>query len=260
MLFRRSSNNTPQKNNAAQRQNQARPQQQHAGQQQRREPMLNARPPAFNPTAPLSTATRAPQQAGTPGNTAPQAMTPTPTLTPTAPLNPMSPIAMAQARRNQNNSASSFNRGNEQTRKLTVGRDISLNGAIDACDHVIIEGTVKATIKDGQVLEISESGSFTGIVEIERAEIAGHFEGELTVRTKLVLRPTAVVTGMIQYGSLQVDSGATLNGELSAIPQQDQQQQPGPVFSHAHPADNTAPQNNVTSSNIDANGFLKAFV
>lgn len=131
---------------------------------------------------------------------------------------PISPIAAAQARRTPTTPANNFQRGGEQLRKLTVGRDISLNGEITTCDHLIVEGNVSATIKGGQILEISETGSFSGYVDIQQADIAGRFEGDLTVRDKLIIRPGAVVTGNINYGRLQVDTGATLIGQIAVLP------------------------------------------
>lgn len=145
----------------------------------------------------------------------------TPTTQATQNTAPLSPIALAQARRTQsnanlNNLPSNFSRP-EQLRKLTVGRDITLNGEITTCDHLIVEGNVSATIKGGQILEIAEVGAFNGVVDIEQADIAGRFEGNLTVRGKLILRPSAHVTGTIQYGALQVDTGATLNGQITSL-------------------------------------------
>lgn len=164
-----------------------------------------------NSRAPSATQTRREpevnQQRQTTTGNSPAAPT---TLTPTLPQT-------GTNRRQQAPSASSFNRP-EQMRKLTVGRDISLNGEIATCDHLIVEGNVSATIKGGQILEISETGTFSGLVDIDQADIGGVFDGELTVRGKLILRPTAVVTGLVRYGRLQVDAGATLNGQISALP------------------------------------------
>ena len=178
----------------------------------------------------------------------------------------MTPITLAQTnalnRRTQTTGTTGFNRP-EQMRKLTVGRDISLNGEITTCDHLIVEGNVAATIKGGQVLEISETGTFSGLVDIEQADIAGIFDGELTVRGKLVLRPSAVVTGLIRYGRLQVDAGATLNGQISALPVaaeettpiQTQSQQP--TQTQTQTTTTTTSYNSLASVN-DQPGFLKA--
>lgn len=162
----------------------------------------------------------------------------------TAPLtlSQSTPLNNTMARRGPASPAASFSR-TEQLRKLTVGRDISLNGEITTCDHLIVEGNVAATIKGGQVLEISETGTFSGLVDIEEADIAGVFDGELTVRGKLILRPSAVVTGLVHYGRLQVDAGATLNGQINALPAQNPTQGNGiPTQNHGQtPTGQTTP-------------------
>lgn len=101
-----------------------------------------------------------------------------------------------------------------ELRKLVVGREITLNGEIAACDHLIVEGTVEAAVKDCNRLEVAESGLFRGSVEIHEAEIAGRFEGQITVQGKLVVRSTGRIEGKIQYGELAVDAGGSLDGEI----------------------------------------------
>ncbi len=136
----------------------------------------------------------------------------TPNLAP-----PVNPVTAAQNRaRQQQNPVNNFTRA-DQMRTLTVGRDISLSGEIATCDHLVVEGNVKATIKGGKMLEINETGTFSGTVDIEQADIAGNFDGELTVRGKLTIRPTANVTGVIQYSRLQVDTGAQINGRIGVL-------------------------------------------
>ena len=99
-------------------------------------------------------------------------------------------------------------------RKLIVGRDITLSGEIAACDHLIVEGTVEASVKDCHRLEVAEAGLFRGTVEISEAEIAGRFEGAITVQGRLWVRASGKIEGKIQYGELAVDAGGTLDGEI----------------------------------------------
>ncbi len=99
-------------------------------------------------------------------------------------------------------------------RKLIVGRDITLSGEIAACDHLIVEGTVEASVKDCHRLEVAEAGLFRGTVEISEAEIAGRFEGQITVQGRLSVRSTGRIEGKVQYGELAVDAGGTLDGEI----------------------------------------------
>jgi cytoskeletal protein CcmA (bactofilin family) len=101
-----------------------------------------------------------------------------------------------------------------EVRKLIVGRDITLSGEIGACDHLIVEGTVEASVKDCHRLEVAEAGLFRGKVEIHEAEIAGRFDGEIIVQGRLSVRSTGRIEGKIQYGELAIDAGGTLDGEI----------------------------------------------
>lgn len=176
---------------------------------------------------------------------------------------PMSPLAMAQSRRSPNGPAP-FAR-QDQVRKLTVGREITLNGEIATCDHLVVEGTVTATVKDGQILEIMEKGAFSGQVEIEQADIAGKFNGDLVVRGKLVLRSTANVTGTIRYGSLQVDNGAVLNGQIDCMQKAVSAPATTDMQTNTYTSQTTTQNtgtpmqhNTYLSSVLDQPGFLKA--
>jgi cytoskeletal protein CcmA (bactofilin family) len=98
--------------------------------------------------------------------------------------------------------------------KLTVGPNIKLKGVeITDCDTLVVEGSVEATM-DSRVIQISERGSFKGSAEIDIAEIRGAFDGNLTVRQKLVIYATGRVTGRVRYGKLVVEEGGQLSGEV----------------------------------------------
>lgn len=197
-----------------------------------------------------------PLTAGRPQTSAPSLAAP--------PQQPVSPIAVANARRTQQSNPANTFSGKDQSRKLTVGRDISLNGEIATCDHLIVEGHVRATIKGGKILEISESGTYEGIVDIEQADIAGRFDGELVVRGKLIIRPTAHVTGALYYNRLQVDTGASINAQLNTLVAEAPQQPAEEPQQQAHiqhtPVQQTTPtqQGFSLSSLNDEPGFLRA--
>ncbi len=67
---------------------------------------------------------------------------------------------------------------------------------------------------DSRVIQISEHGAFKGSAEIDIAEIHGEFDGNLTVRQKLVIYATGKVTGKIRYGKLVIEEGGQLAGEI----------------------------------------------
>jgi cytoskeletal protein CcmA (bactofilin family) len=98
--------------------------------------------------------------------------------------------------------------------KLTVGPNIKLKGVeITDCDTLVVEGSVEATM-DSRVIQISERGSFKGSAEIDIAEIRGQFDGNLTVRQKLVIYSTGKVTGKVRYGKVVIEEGGQLSGEI----------------------------------------------
>lgn len=102
-------------------------------------------------------------------------------------------------------------------RRLIVGRDISLNGEISACDHLVVEGRIEARLKDCRTIEISDSGVFKGAADIEEADIGGRFDGDLSVRGRLMIRSSGVITGTVTYGRLEVESGGQLIGSVQPL-------------------------------------------
>jgi cytoskeletal protein CcmA (bactofilin family) len=98
--------------------------------------------------------------------------------------------------------------------KLIVGPNIKLKGVeITDCDTLVVEGLVEATM-DSRVMEIAAQGAFKGSAEIDVAEIYGQFDGNLTVRQKLVIYATGKVTGKIRYGKLVIEEGGQLSGDI----------------------------------------------
>lgn len=104
-----------------------------------------------------------------------------------------------------------------EERKLIVGKGLSLAGEIAACDVLVVEGKVEAKLSDGKLLEITESGQFRGNVEIENADIAGRYDGDLTVHGRLTIRGTGRITGIIKYGELEVNAGGQIIGEMQVV-------------------------------------------
>ena len=103
----------------------------------------------------------------------------------------------------------------ESGAKLTVGPNIKLKGVeITDCDTLVVEGTVEATM-NSRVIQIAEQGAFKGSAEIDIAEVHGVFDGNLTVRQKLVIFSTGKVTGKIRYGKIVIEEGGQLSGEIT---------------------------------------------
>jgi cytoskeletal protein CcmA (bactofilin family) len=104
---------------------------------------------------------------------------------------------------------------------LIVGPDINLSGEITACDRLVVEGSVQVTLNRTRAIEIAETGRFTnGKAEVDEAEIAGVYEGSLTVRKRLLIRATGRVSGNVRYGEIEIERGGRLAGTIERLPEE----------------------------------------
>lgn len=112
-------------------------------------------------------------------------------------------------------------RPTQESKRLVVGKDISLAGEITACDSLVVEGTVEATLENSQSLEVAEGGHFKGRVLIEEAIIGGLFDGDLTARNKLTVKATGVITGTVRFARMEVELGGVLKGDVAPLSEGD---------------------------------------
>jgi cytoskeletal protein CcmA (bactofilin family) len=84
---------------------------------------------------------------------------------------------------------------------------------------LVVEGKVEATMKECREIKITETGTVKviGEVEVERADISGVFEGDLTAREHLVVRSTGRVTGKVRFGELEIERGGQVLGDVQVF-------------------------------------------
>jgi|GEM_PF-668229 len=138
-----------------------------------------------------------------------------------------------------------------ENRRLVISQGITMSGEIAACDHLVVEGTVEAALQGANVLDIAETGTFYGSVEIDEATIAGRFEGEISVNGRLTIKSTGTVTGSISYKELQVEAGASIDGKISPLAAP-------AATSSAAPQTKKAPVRNDNSSELPFSGNAAA--
>ena len=107
-------------------------------------------------------------------------------------------------------------RNDADLRKLIVGREITLSGEINSCDRLIIEGSVEANLQNCNEVDLAESGLFKGSATIDEIDVRGRFEGNLTVRKRLLIRATGRVSGTIRYGQIEIECGGQISGDVQA--------------------------------------------
>ncbi|MDE1151738.1 MAG: polymer-forming cytoskeletal protein [Micavibrio sp.] len=116
-----------------------------------------------------------------------------------------------------NTSSSYAPAGQEDSSRLVVGRNITLNGNIGACEHLVIEGTVEAQNFTARRVDILEAGAFSGSAEVQDAVIAGKFDGKIKITGRLTVKASGRITGEIDYGMLEVEAGARIEGAMRPI-------------------------------------------
>jgi cytoskeletal protein CcmA (bactofilin family) len=100
---------------------------------------------------------------------------------------------------------------------LKISRETVLNGEINSCDLLIVEGRVEATMKACREIRIVPTGTVRGRVEFDRADIGGVFEGDLTARERLVVRASGSVTGKVRAGEIEIERGGQVTGDVQII-------------------------------------------
>ena len=130
----------------------------------------------------------------------------------------------------------------QEAPQLVIGKGINFSGQIESCDSLIVQGTVEAALKGARSLEIAQSGTFYGSIEISEAVIAGRFEGDLSVDGLLKVLSTGAITGSISYKSLEVESGALIEGKICPITSQAAVQTKKPAKKSASKKAETAPR------------------
>jgi len=122
-----------------------------------------------------------------------------------------------RAAHNGNGNGNGNGSGTTEAKRLIVGRDIVLNGAIHSCDKLVVDGRVEATLTDCREMEITESGTFKGEASVDVALISGHFEGTLVARELLLVRAKGSVSGQVRFARLEVERGGEIEGDVSVI-------------------------------------------
>ena len=99
----------------------------------------------------------------------------------------------------------------------SIGEGVHVNGEIRDCREIEIHGYMEGDLEADDLI-VHVNGSVKGGVKVERAEIHGAVEGEVTVTQRLDVRTTGLVSGTVTYGELSVEAGGRVTGTLDQQP------------------------------------------
>jgi cytoskeletal protein CcmA (bactofilin family) len=91
-----------------------------------------------------------------------------------------------------------------------------INGNINLDSSFRLDGKVIGDILCDGKFVLGEQGTLTGNISCLEAEIEGKVEGDLEVKDLLVLRKTAVVSGVISTARIVIEDGAQIGGAIKA--------------------------------------------
>ncbi|KAG5175855.1 polymer-forming cytoskeletal-domain-containing protein [Tribonema minus] len=99
---------------------------------------------------------------------------------------------------------------------MIVGAGIVARGELEGCAKLVVHGHYEGDFK-GEELIIGMGGKYIGDVTVERAVVAGSYEGHLVVKKLLDVSPGGLVEGHITYKEMRKAEGATVNGTLHQL-------------------------------------------
>lgn len=108
--------------------------------------------------------------------------------------------------------------------KLFVGEGVIIKGAVVLADTIVVDGVLEGDIKVDNLI-INKTGTISGRIAVTgNAEICGQVLEKLDVKGLLVLRAGGRVNGNVSFGTLTIEQGATITGEVSSTDYRTNQQ------------------------------------
>lgn len=96
---------------------------------------------------------------------------------------------------------------------LIIGEGATIKGEIVEENEITVNGSVDGDIQCKNLI-VGKTGSIKGKIKADTLYVEGSIEGEINVKELLKLMSSSYVSGKITYGSLQVNEGGKLLGEL----------------------------------------------
>ena len=96
---------------------------------------------------------------------------------------------------------------------LIIGEGATIKGEIKEENEITIQGNVDGDIECKDLI-IGKTGSVKGKIKADTLYVEGNVEGEINIKALLKLMSSSYVSGKINYGSLQINEGGKIIGEL----------------------------------------------
>lgn len=96
-----------------------------------------------------------------------------------------------------------------------IAKSLNVTGELVSSGTIEIEGTVNGNIKSNSVV-IREGGFVDGTIIADYLHIRGRFNGAIKAKN-IAIAETAEIVGNIEYESISVEDGASLDAQFKII-------------------------------------------
>ena len=96
---------------------------------------------------------------------------------------------------------------------LIIGEGATIKGEIKEENEITIQGNVDGDIQCKDLF-VGKTGSIKGKIKADTLTVEGSIEGEINIKDLLKLMSSSYVSGKICYGSVQINQGGKLIGEM----------------------------------------------
>lgn len=110
----------------------------------------------------------------------------------------------------------------------TLGREVHVDGTIVCGEDLTILGKVEGTIRAKGTLVIAKEADVHATIDGQRVMVHGRVEGNVHGAEKVVLGPTAHLTGNIDVSALEITEGAYFKGNVEMKPAKPPQKEEAP--------------------------------
>ncbi len=113
----------------------------------------------------------------------------------------------------------------EEEPETTISSQVNIKGTLSFQKLLRIDGTFEGELLSSGGLIVGPTGSVKANINLSSAFISGRVVGDITVKTRLVLRGRAEIRGNVTAPLVSMDEGVSIIGQLNVAPASAAQQQ-----------------------------------
>jgi cytoskeletal protein CcmA (bactofilin family) len=98
---------------------------------------------------------------------------------------------------------------------ITLGAQDQLIGTLVYDGHLQLQGILEGEAAITGDLQVDDGGAMKATLSAQNLTVRGTVEGDATVRDRLLIAGSGIITGDVKVGRLVIEDGAVLNGNVT---------------------------------------------